>query len=665
MPHNRATIYSNGIADFQRIFPVKGNQANKISIPVRQQHLGDVLASLTISGSVKIESPPSYQPANQDEGNIHISVDNALVDLAMQLAGAEVEVVFGQSTASGRLLGVHKNQVATGGQPAVERSLVVQTESGISRVAIPKVETLKFVDPAIQAEIDKALSLRLRAIKPNSTFVDLELSTAEDSTDAIIQYTIPAAAWKISFRVLVDSNGQIEFHGHAFVDNNTDEDWNDFVISVVMGQPITFTTDLADSKTPARSHVNIVQGSALGAVEIEESLDAVLLEDSEPVMYAAGGSASEPPRRMRKAMKRMAAPAPRKESAVVDQAEVAESGDFCIFESANPVSIAAHRSAVIPVFATELDQSKPVLHFATENHAERPFRALKFRNTTTHSLGRGVCTVYDGTTYAGSCILPATKPDADALLPHALETAVKVRCKSLKTKIRKIGLQINDGIGYESRHQTAVTEYHIQSSRDAAFQFLLDHSSRIKHGKVAVQIERAGVDPVEVTSDVEELKTGRRLGFSLEAKDRLVVRFTETTVAKSSVALTRPSYDDADFRVVWLYDNLLSANASLIEDPAVSRCLELQKTLDENQLKQSQAQKEIERLTKRQERLRKNIKTGSADQQNARWMADLGQAEDSIVELEETALPKLRAEHEEIRRQLFDALKSLAIEWQE
>ena len=71
MQSNRATIYSNGIADFQRVYKVTGD-STKISIPVRQKHLGDVLASLTISGDVKIVSPPSYQPANLDDGNLSL-----------------------------------------------------------------------------------------------------------------------------------------------------------------------------------------------------------------------------------------------------------------------------------------------------------------------------------------------------------------------------------------------------------------------------------------------------------------------------------------------------------------------------------------------------------------------------------------------------------------
>ena len=126
-----------------------------------------------------------------------------------------------------------------------------------------------------------------------------------------------------------------------------------------------------------------------------------------------------------------------------------ETGDFCIFESATPVSIDARRSAVIPVFQTDLDESSAVLHYRESNHAERPFQSIRFKNTTEHSLGRGVCTVYDETTYVGTCILPATKPDADAMLPHALETSVRVRKKVKPLKNRRVGIRVSEGVGYE------------------------------------------------------------------------------------------------------------------------------------------------------------------------------------------------------------------------
>src|SRR5690606_31798376 len=86
----------------------------------------------------------------------------------------------------------------------------------------------------------------------------------------------------------------IEFQGFAVVDNNTDEDWQDVLISVVTGEPITFSTDLADSKTPKRSHVDIVSERALGAVEAEVADLVSMASEPDPVGAFAARTAPAP-----------------------------------------------------------------------------------------------------------------------------------------------------------------------------------------------------------------------------------------------------------------------------------------------------------------------------------------------------------------------------------
>ncbi len=82
MNQNRVVIYSNGIADFQRGYRVQPDAPLKISIPVRQDHLADVLASFNVYGDVTLDSPPTFRPSNELEGNITINADRVLDDLA-------------------------------------------------------------------------------------------------------------------------------------------------------------------------------------------------------------------------------------------------------------------------------------------------------------------------------------------------------------------------------------------------------------------------------------------------------------------------------------------------------------------------------------------------------------------------------------------------------
>jgi len=674
MPQNRATIYSNGIAELHRVFKVNKTAAAKISIPVRQLHLADVLASLTISGDVKIESPPSYQPANVDDGNLAIHSDSALLSLASQLSGADVAVSFGQDRFVGQLIGLQDFNSPSNGEPYTETHLVVMADGALRRIPVKEVISLEFTDEVIQAEIQKALSRKLRTIKPNSTFVDFELSTEKKDAEAIVQYTIPAAAWKISYRLILLPDNKIEFHGHAIVDNNTDEDWKDFVVAVVMGQPITFTSDLADSKTPTRSHVNIVQASAVGAIEVEEAME---LSTGSLVMRAAGGGDAPREDYGQRRSKRKSPPAPAAvsapmkkkqsldrdfDSAGVVQAKVEDSGDFCIFESPNPVSIEARRSAVIPVFQTTLDSSKSVLHYKFENHEERPFRSIEFVNSMEHSVGRGICTVFDEATYVGSCIVPALKQDDDALLPHAMEMGVKVKRKLLPVKSRRIGVQISDGVVVESVHKQSASEYRIKSSSERASRFVLDHVLRISDSKVESDLLRLNKESQSL--ELKELERGRRIEFELQAKESLVVKVVEEKIEKTRVRLIGKAADE-NFQVRWLFENFVDADTPLAENQAVMACIKLQEKLDKIDQQVNHARAEIERLCTRQDRLRKNIKTGGGDQQDIKWQTDLGKAENQIVKLEEKEIPDFQKQREDVREELFRALKDIVLDWAE
>jgi hypothetical protein len=661
MAHNRATLYSNGIADFQRTFSITGGPPNKISIPVRQQHLADVLASLTVSGNVRIVSPPSFQPSNHDDGNLVISTVNSFTDLAHQLAGAGVEILTAKETIRGKLVGVQDQESGTSGEPITDQSLVLLNEKGLSRIAIRQIENLYFTDEAIRTEIKRALDRRLRDIKPNSTLLELELSTTRKESKATIQYTIPAAAWKISYRMILAKGKNIAFHGYAIVDNNTDEDWVDFVVSVVMGQPITFSTDLAESKTPHRYHVNVVQDSAIGSIEVESAIMrpvpvADSEEDNSAGLKKKAASSVGTNRNRGHEFRRL-------ESAEVEATEVSEIGDFCVFESAHPVSIEAHRSAIIPVFQTTLKDSKSVLHFNVGNHAQRPFRAIRFHNTTEHSLSRGVCTVFDQKTYVGNCILPVTAPGGVSLLPHALETEVRVLHHAEKIEARRIGVRIVDGVVSDSFHKLQRTEYTINSQREEAFTFVVDHPLRLSYGNIKCQLVRESVAPVRL--DLEVLSDGRRAEFELLPRDVVKVVFVETCVAKSQVCLVGESSADGNLKVSWLYDNLIESNTSLAQEPEILRCIELQRELEEIQNQISHANDELKRLICRQQRLRENIRVGVNAQQTARWHDDLARAEDMLVQLEEVHCPKLVAGRDECRRALYQALKNLMIDWSE
>lgn len=658
MAENRVVIYSNGIADFQRSYQVESAAPLKISIPVRQDHLADVLGSFNVYGNVKLESPPTFRPSNELEGNITINPKQVLEDLATNLSGAQVRVERAGGPIEGTLIGLHQEEEATPGEPIHPKSLIVLSDGGLRRCVLREIQSLQFLDDDVQQEIDKALQRNYQRIKPNSTFVELVLSAQQKQTEAVVQYTIPAAAWKISYRLRMTADRETELQGFAIVDNNTDEDWNSFHVCVVTGEPITFSTDLAESKTPRRQHVNLVSESALGAVEVG---------------IAMGGSASygdadelaeaEPPgaRRMYR-MASMAAPMEPMQTADVETAEVHETGDFSIFESASPVTIPAKRSTVIPVFNVSVADVKSVLHYKYENHPDRPYRSVDFANSSGTTLGRGVCTVFEEAAYAGNCIVPALKPGESRLLPHALETGVSVQRELKRQHNKVVALRLSEGFCYTSTRQKRETHYHVKNNRDVPYELVLDHDDMLIEPEVEARLITDGADDVlEATS---KLADGRRYTIAVAPKSELLLKVAEQRIDQSRVELVTSTKQYENIQIDWLEQNLVATNGPLAEEPGVQACLRIQQELEAKRQDVTTAVNETERLAERQERMRKNIQSGGQDELISRWRNELDEAEQAIKQIEEERIPALREEEKSLNSQLKDELRSLSAEWE-
>ena len=78
MTSNRAVIYSNGIADFQRRYEVEGSL--RVAIPVKQEHVADVLASLHVLGEVRLSSPPTFDGMAAAKGRLYVSTKDGHIE---------------------------------------------------------------------------------------------------------------------------------------------------------------------------------------------------------------------------------------------------------------------------------------------------------------------------------------------------------------------------------------------------------------------------------------------------------------------------------------------------------------------------------------------------------------------------------------------------------
>ena len=254
---DKITVYSNGLAEFNRQYPVNGS--TRLAIPFKKDSIQDVLSTFMISGNVELEKPVTFTPTNNDNVTLSIDSANVMEDLLTKLSGARITITRAINTAplTGINMGVSKETVTSNGVNLKKSSLVLMVDGNIQQILFSDIQSFSVDDNSLKDEITKALNRNIQQTKPDSSFIELSLKS-EKPTEANIRYVIPSAAWKMTYR-FEKINKELRVIGFAIIDNNTDEDWKDAIISIVSGQPTTFISDLAEQRIPKRSRINVVE----------------------------------------------------------------------------------------------------------------------------------------------------------------------------------------------------------------------------------------------------------------------------------------------------------------------------------------------------------------------------------------------------------------------
>jgi len=661
---NTVTLFSNGIGHFRRVYKVSSEEI--ITIPFKTDYIGDVAASLQVFGKVRLAAPPSFTPANSNATSLNVDQSNALTSLLRGLSGAQVEIsAHGTNTGfSGTLLGVEASTAELNGAVVKKHLVVVLTESGVRKLHFDSMSNVRFTEESVRTEIEKALKNNFQKIKPDSTLLDLSLASlgydVDNSvaikTEAVVQYTIPVAAWKMRYAIR-EEKGNFSLEGAAIIDNNTDENWNDFQVSVVTGNPISFGTDIATVVVPQRKFVHLVENVALSNVDVEEG----------SVMALECAAASAPrSRSLRKMGAKMSvsnraqfgmesmdcdmATMDDMEAAAAPGVESKDVGDFCVFTAKEPITLLARKSAVVPMFTVDLKHAGIVLLYKESNHASRPYRAVKFKNETEYSLGRGKTTIYNEGVFSGECVLDTAKPGENRMLPHCLENGVSIRASHNRGKVERRSVRISDGIGYNELVNTSVTEYRIKNKRDETFKLALEHPNQF------VEESHVDFDGIEILEQ-EKLSNGRRVYMELSPNQEATLTVTEMFVDQQEISLR-------DFAYIgeWISDGL-----PLLDNPQVKVCVDLQEQLDAVMHDIREADNRVNDLTNQADRVRQNIGVAASSNTEtvSEWVSDLDTTEKEIREITKTKVPQLRKRQKELVAQMRSALKSIVVHWRQ
>lgn len=666
--HNTITIFSNGIGHFRRIYDIPNGDSLKITIPVNSNDLSDALESLTVFGDgVKLDSPPSFAPTNNEFTTLNISEAEGFSSLLKRLSGAEVRVKFRMPPSKedqlATLIGCESIVTINGDKESTTEYLVTEEDGTICRHDMSNVANVTFTQQTVQSEISKALKRKFTTIKPNSTLIELSVSSKNgEPTQAIVYYKVPVASWKMRFSIRQDNNASV-LEGCAIIDNNTEEDWQDFIVSVVTGNPISFRTDYGLITIPNREFVRIVDETSLGNVAMPMAAPsrgiakAALMACSTSASF--GGTMSGNIRNSY-----YNASENQLESVVneeVDYEEMAEApgvesrevGDFCIFTANEPVSINSKRSAIIPMFVTALKNVTNTLVYKNQNHSTRPFRAVKFKNDTAYSLSKGKVVVYQEGVFSGECVMEATKPGDNRTLPYCLENGVRVFRKAETSENTQSSISLAKGFVVEEWYERASTTYSVENRKDEKFKFIIEHQNQLSDSTLTLYRDDVPVNESEVTID-KLTANSWRVYFNLDALEKTNIKVSESVIRSRKFTLNA---------------NWLSSNSKIVTWEGAkefSTCLKLCKELDSIQEDINETESTIKDLNEQIVRLRENLKVVSTDKVSStrdNWITQLDDCENSLRENQKVKLVDLKKNRRAIEDKLNKELAGLTYSW--
>lgn len=520
---NKLFLFSNGIGHFIRSYFIDG--LTQISIPFKQDHIGDVLSSLQLCGDAKYKVPPSFTPSNANQTSLDIEPDAAMCSILRGLAGSDVKIkpLITGEVISGKLLGFDEIESKNGDSTYTSQYISIYYGGKVLRYNFLEVE-VQFVSEAVQAEISKALVKNYEKVNPNNTLLDLSIEPAGENSPVKVelQYVVPIAAWKMRYSLRRDKEG-CSLEATAIVDNNTEEDWNDFEISVVSGMPISFQTDISEIRCPTRKFVKLVEDTAIGNVGAERGGSARALRSVPSSVNLAQFASGEGNLDYYAEESFGAVAACGLAPAKIEQFDVQEVGDFAVFTSPTTLSIESNKSSVIPMFSRTVKDAELILLYKNTSNPTRPFRALKFVNPVDgHTLGKGKCTIFEENILAGECILETAKPGESQLLPFALETGVSVFRNVVDTRQDLIFIKFSNGVFTRKFRNSCKSLYRIKNNKNESFKFMIDYNFNYAN------VENVNLTLEEYTT--ETLNKGQRIIFTLEPNADIEFNLVESEV---------------------------------------------------------------------------------------------------------------------------------------
>ncbi|MDR2842658.1 MAG: hypothetical protein LBV52_05600 [Spirochaetaceae bacterium] len=661
LPLKKASLFSSGVGYFEHQGTVAPNSS--IVLPFNANAVNDALKSLVIndpeasSPQVNYLSEDSLRRALKSL-KIDLSGSPTLANILRSLTGAEIQISTSASivtpvSISGRIVAVENTAGYGRSGDSNEPALSISTSTGIRIISVKDIQSFTFTDPAINADLNKALNLIAASRDSSARHLQIELA-GKNRRSISISYVIPTPVWKVSYRL--DLNQSKPFlQGWAIIDNDGDTDWVNVELSLVTGRPVSFIQNLyppyytrrptmplsiagiADARTydsgysDNRLYYDAEPSSTTHLLGSQTSPDTSLAY-SEPAMSGVFGlvdgrwalnddsgsrtlgysddSDYSPPR-----------PLPRAplQGGVLDTMAGASAGDQFEFTLKKPVTLARQQSAMLPLVEGPVLAERTLVFSGqklSQGVSVHPAISAQITNNTGMKLPAGPITVFDGGTYAGDALVEFIPENEKRIISYGEDLSVS-GTKQVAFTHELSSVTVSKGVMTINSKQIFENKYVIRNASSQAKKLIIEHPIT-PNTKLTLPGKAA-----EQTANVY------RFNMELKANDLVNFSVKEENPAAQSIVLTNLSIE-----AFLSY----STNGEIPQNvrSALERAIMLKRQTQNEQKLYRDMQDEYNSLATEQERTRKNIEAvGNTTELGTQYLLRLTQQDAQLDSLNE------------------------------
>ena len=639
LPLSKIVLYSSGVGYFQHDGTV--NNRTQLDLRLHTNQINDMLKSLVVQdfggGKVSTVTYGSRDPVTKTLGSFGINLNGnpTLGQILTQVRGEPVEVAA-PNPIVGTLLGIEKKteSVGEGSQHRIveQEYVMLLTEDGFRSLSLANVQRIKLTNPALNAELHQALAV----LASNHDAQQKTVSITFDGTgsrQARVAYLTETPVWKTTYRLVLDEDKAPYLQGWAIVENQTPQDWRNVTLSLVSGRPISFTMDLY---LPLYNPRPVVQPELYANLKPQTYGDA--MDELKPMASApparsemkkerllgkmaqgfAGGRANAPTESGVAADMGMGS----LEEGVAPMAMTEDKGELFEYRIDQPVTLAKHTSALLPIIGQTLQGQKVSLYNQRVN-ATHPLNGYRLNNTSALHLMQGPITLFDSGTYAGDARIEDLPPGQNRLISYALDLKTEVEPTLEGGTQELVTVSLKKGTMLVSRRLVEDRTYLVKN-RDAKAKTVLIEQPYRADWKLT--------EPKEATERTRDMY---RFSVAVDPGKSTTLRVKETLPIQETILLMDSGIDQ-----ILYYQQ--AKEVSLKVKEALQRVVQLRSKLDDTRAQRIRLDHRTAEITAEHSRIRENM-------QRLQQNSDLYNRYVKKLDQQETELEKLRKEIEALK----------------